>query len=473
MRKLKPSFEEIDNEIDFEKLEQSLTVPSGDDAATVSEVEAQEVDLGEPVGETTEEDIRDAAEALESFVITLENNFKEDERVADTVETLIAVKDKIETGELADKASVDLISEMATAGTEVESSNFISTESFSDSKAIALESLGQRIGDAISNIASGIKETALSILPMFRNLLTFINMHKSKLDNLNRKLKVVKNKSLKVSFELKANRYMASGKGMQASGNKDEYLKTLKTNTEVFSEINAAVVSFTKSQFLAKTKTFFSILVPGINYDKNFLELYTALNSELLVPLSKVKGLKVFQNEDGFKEYQSDPYLGGYVLSVKIPDVALPKNKDDLSYSIKNLISVVPKATASFTNTGTAQAFANYGNVKFENLTISDVDQLITDSQKLSEEASKHINFIMKWVEYYASYGVISKAITVPVHPVYTFLTQQLSGIRIVRLGAYIVQNMTSRIFQAMKGITANNIKIATVAIGAFEAADK
>lgn len=470
MAKLKLSFEEIENEIDFEKLEQEMTTQAGPDEEMVSEIESQEVELNDESEETTEEDIVDAAEALESFSITLENNFKEDERVSDTVETLIAVKDKVESGELTDKGSVDLISDMATAGTDIESESFISTESFAENKNVALENIGNRIATAIANIANGVKETALAILPMYRNLFTFINLQKRKLVELKTKLGGLKSKSNKVSFELKANRYMVSGTNMTVASNKDEYFQTVKKNTEAFSEINTAVVAFTKSRFLTKTKTFLSMFVPGVGYNKNFLELYSSLNNELLIPLSKIKGLKVFQSENGFKEYVSDPYLGGYVLTVRVPEVAIPKNTDELSQSVKKLISVVPKATASFTNTDTVASFANYGTLKLENVSVSDIEKLVADSEKLADEASKHMTFIMKWVGNFSSGSLFAK-LSEPL--VGIALTQMFSGIRIVRLGSYIVHNVTNRIFQAMKGVTANNIKIATVAIGAFAAADK
>lgn len=467
MAKLKLSFEEIENEINVAEMEKSLSTPAGEDSQLVDELEAQPSDL--PTEEADEDDLVGAAEALEAFCISFENEFIEGERVADTVETLIDLEDKIKSDEIKDGAAIDMVAEMATAGTDVEGSTFISTESFSTNKSIALEGIGQRIGAAISNIVAGAIESAKAMLAGLRNFYTFINLQKTLLKNLKTSLSKVKTKSVKATFSIKANRYMVSGVDLKTPTNKDEYFSSFRKNSVAFAEINTAAINFTKSQFLAKTKMFLSMTVPGVGYDKNFFNLYSALNSELLLPLSKIHGLKVFKSEEGFKEYISEPYLGGYILTVRIPDVEAPKSKEDLSTTIKNLISVVPKATASFTNTGNTNMFVNYGKVEFADVTVTDIEKLIADTEKLALEMDKHISFVVKWVSTFASGSVYSK-LQQPL--VGIALTQYFAGVRIVRLGSYIVHNLMNRIFQANKNVISNNIRIANAAIAEFHEQD-
>lgn len=467
MSKLRLAIEEIEDEVNVDELATTLVTSSGEDKELVAEIDSQTVEL--PTEEADEETVADAAEALEAFCISFENELIEGDRVADTVETLIDLEDKIRNDEIKEAPAINMVAQMATAGTDVAPSSFISTESFSTNKEIALEGIVERIDAAIRNIADGIVETAKVMLAGLRNFYTFINLQKTLLKNLKTSLSKLKNKSVKATFKIKANRYMVSGSDLKAPENKDEYFSAFKKNAGSLAEINTAVINFTKSQFLAKTKTFLSMIVPGVGYNKNFFNLYSALNSELLLPLSKIHGLKVFQNENGYKEYVSEPYLGGYVLNVKVPDIEAPKTKDDLSASIKNLISVVPKATASFTNTGKTNMFSNYGNVSFDDVTVSDIDKLIADTETLVLEMDKHISFSVKWVSNFAASGLFSKVSTPLVG---IALTQYFAGVRIVRLGSYIVHNMLNRIFQANKNIISNNLRIANNAIAEFHEKD-
>jgi hypothetical protein len=459
MAKIKISLEDIDGL--QEPLSSIDTSATEIDTDLVNEVQAVDsgVDNSDQVAEFPEEEQVELGAALESIVTLDKAEWSEDARALDTAEALKELADTLieKKSTQISTESLSLMGKFAVAGSDMKSDAFICLESFKEkNKQAALEGVTDKIDAVINNLIEGIFKIIQTSIPVYRSFFTLFSFQATKAKEYIAKINNL-DSSAEFNVDMSGRGFMAYGEDMSPVSSSDEYVKKATEATEIFSAVNNAAIVFTKSRFLSKTKATLSAMMFGAFKESLFFDMYSHLQNDLLQPLSKLQGLKVFQSQDGFKEYKSEVLLGGYQLMVKVSDHHVPTSKSGVSLDMKATIGSVPKNTAALDKVG--GVFQNNPNV---NLTFKKTQLLAIANQTLAlaKECEKHISFNIKWNILYSEQinSIVRKA--TPVALPYTLISQMLATVRIVRLGSYLTHTLLGSTYAACKGLIANNFKI-------------